>query len=491
MSITRKVAHNTIYQFIGKIVGTILALITAAMMLRYLGQEGFGEYTTIIGFLGIFSILADLGLYLVTTKEISRDDTDDSHIISNAFTIKLIFSVFILVLAPVVGFFFPYSQIVKWGIVIGAASFLFILLNQVLIGIFQKHFRMERVAIAEVAGRIVWLLGVIIAVKLSLSLLWIVGFIALSNFVNFTLVYFFARKHVTINLRFDFATWKYLMKIALPLALSVVLNLVYFKLDTVMLSVMKPATDVGIYGAAYKVLESLITFAAIFAGILLPLLARYAVSDPARFARIYKKGFDVLSIFIVPLIVGTVFLAHDIMVLFGGEDFAASSVVLQILIFAVGAIFFAHLFGNTVVAINQQRKIVWIYFSSAVISVVLNLLLIPRFTYFGAAITTVITEAVVFAGTLWVVWRIKKLFPSLRVFGKALVASLCMGAVLYLLPVFPFSFIANRTLASFFTLLVPAVIAGAVYFIILYLLKGISKDIVKEVISFKKEEKNA
>lgn len=476
MSLVRKVAHNTIIQIGGKAIGAILALITVSLMLRYLGKEGFGQYTTVIAFLSMFSILADLGLYLVVTREISKPNAPEEKIVSNAFTLKLFAAIIILTLASFIGLFFPYDPIVKIGIIIGAFSFLFILLNQVLIGIFQKYLHMEKVAIGEITGRMVWLLGVIAVIKFNLGLWSFLAAIAFSNFLNFLIVFLFARKYVKISLQFDFEIWKRIMKIAAPLAISVVFNLIYFKVDTVLLSVMKPAQDVGIYGAPYKVLESLITFAAIFAGLLLPILAKYAFHQPDKFAKIYKKGFDVLAIFIIPLIVGTLFYARPIMILFGGGEFKESAQVLRILIFACGAIFFAHLFGNSIVACNQQKKMMWIYFVTAMLSVVLNLILIPPFSYFGAATSTLASELLVVFLTAFVVYKSTGARPEFKVFGKSLLAAAVMAGVIYLLPKWYF--------------LINVALAGITYFVILYLIKGFSKKMVLEIISFRRTPPN-
>jgi len=117
-SLTRKVARNTIVQFTGKTIATFLAIFIASLMMRYLGPGGFGEYTIVITFLAIFSTLADLGLQATLTREISKKGAQVEKIVSNIFTMKLLFSLGILLLAPLIALFFPYSGIVKRGILI-------------------------------------------------------------------------------------------------------------------------------------------------------------------------------------------------------------------------------------------------------------------------------------------------------------------------------------------------------------------------------------
>lgn len=471
MSLLKQVARNTIIQIVGKIIGSFLALLSVGLMLRYLGQVGFGQYTTIIGFLSMFSVLADLGLYLVVTREISKPKANEEKIVSNAFTLKLVGAVIILSLAPLIALFFPYNQVVKLGILAGTVSFLFVLLNQVLIGIFQKYLNMTGVTVGEITGRLVWLLGILFVIKMNLGLIVLILTIAFSNFINFIIVFILAQKYVKIRLAFDLVFWKYLLKIAAPLAISVIFNLIYFKVDTVILSVFKPERDVGIYGAPYKVLESLITFAAIFAGILLPILSKYIIEDFEKFKRLYRRGFDVIAIFILPLIVGVVMLARPIMVFFGGGEFAESENVLRILIFACGAIYFSHLFGNSVVACNEQKKMMWIYFSTATTSIILNLVLIPPFSYYGAAISVLISEIIVCLALALVVYKKTRVFPQFKVFGKSLFATMVMALFIYFSPGFYF--------------LITAACAAIIYFAILYLLRGFSKEVVLEIVGFR------
>ncbi|MFH1509194.1 MAG: flippase [bacterium] len=469
MSLTRQVAHNSIIQFVGKIIGTLLALITISMMLRYLRQEGFGVYTTAINFLAIFGVLADMGLYLVMTREISKEGADVSKIASNAFTLRLTIAVIALVLAPLVALIFPYSLTTKLAILIGTFSYLAISLNQILVGIFQKHFRMDKVTIGEIVGRLIWLAGVYLAIKMGWSILAIMAVVSISSVINFLITFFFARRYVKIRLTFDKKWWWRLIKITAPLAAAVILNLIYFRAGVIILSVLKgDGAEVGILGAAQKILENLITFAAIFSGLLFPVFSKYIKTDIEKFARIFRKGFDALAIIVIPLIVGTQFVATPLMVFFGEEEFADSAGVLKALIFAVGAIFFGNLCGNAVVAANKQKKMVPFYAIAAVLAVGISFGLIPYFSYYGAVVSTLITEFLIAISSIIIIYKATKVRPHFKVFGKALLASLIMGAFLYFTPNLNF--------------LIAIVVAGLIYFVVLYLIKGVSKDIVVEII---------
>src|SRR5471030_1070047 len=125
MAIARKIAYNVVFNVITKILSTILALVGIGFITRYLGKEGFGDYSTVLAFFAFFGSVADLGLYTITAREISRQGADEEKILGNAFALRLISSIIVFLVTPVLVFFLPYSHDVKIGILIAAASFVF------------------------------------------------------------------------------------------------------------------------------------------------------------------------------------------------------------------------------------------------------------------------------------------------------------------------------------------------------------------------------
>ena len=469
---TRKIAHNTIIQIAGKAVSTTIALVVASIMFRYLGREGYGNFTTAVVFLQFFGIVVDMGLYIILITKISEPDADTNSLVSNIFTIRLISAIIFLGIAPLLVLLFPYPTIVKMGVAIVSLSFLFITLNQVLMGVFQKNLRMNRVTIAEVAGRLVLLVGTYLAIHFEQSLATIFTIVVLGSFTNFLLTFLLVRKFVRIRLRFDFPLWKKIMKDAYPIALAILFNLVYFKADTLILSLLKPQEHVGIYGAPYKILEVLTTFPAMFAGLAIPVLtAAYAAQDMERFKRVLRKAFDFLALVAIPMSVGTYFIAKPVMLFIAGDEFSASIRVLQILIVATSIIFMGNLFGHTIVVIKKQKQILWAYAAIAVISVIGYLILIPKYSYIGAASMTVVSELLITIAAAFVVYRAVKVGPSFVLFGKAIIASAVMGVVLYFMQGYNF---------------VLMMAAGTVVYLgILLLLRGFNKEIIREIIALK------
>lgn len=474
MSLTRSIAHNTMIQIIGKGLSTVLGLIVLRLLAEHYDKEGLGYYGTVLAFTQFFGIVVDLGLYIILLKKISEPDADVDRITSNAFTLRLISAIVFLGIAPIVVLFFPYDPIEKMGVAIISFSFLFITLGQLLTGIFQKHLAMAKVAVAENLGRVVLLGGTIFAIESGRSLLAIFTAISLGSFVNFLALFLMSRAYVKISLAFDWGMWKNIALDALPIALSIAFNLVYFKADTLILRYYHGAGAVGVYTLPYKVLENIVSLPAVFAGLLLPHLTRsFAEKNMARFQKVMQKGVDAMALLALPMIVGTWFIAEPLMRVAGSKhfDYLASVPALNRLIVATGIIFVGNLFGNAVVAVRRQRQMIWGYFAVAVISVAGYFLFIPRYGTIGAANMTIVAEALIMfvaAGMVFATTRIHLEFGKI---AKIVFSAAVMGSVLYL----------ARDLNAVLIVLIGA----AVYCGMAVGTRAVSRDMLRDIFSLK------
>lgn len=432
MAIARKIAYNVVFNVVAKICSTALALVAIGFITRYLGKEGFGDYATVIAFFSFFGSVADLGLYAIAAREISREGANEGKIIGDVFTLRIFISLAVFLFTPFIILLLPYSHEVKIGIMIAAASFVFSSTYMVLNGVFQKHLAMDRVALAEIIGKTAQLLVIIVAVKNNLGFVAITQAILVSMVINFTLVVLLAKKYVSLSLSFDFAYWKRFLRESLPLGISVIVTFAYFKLDTILLSVLKTNAEVGIYNAAYKVIENLTFFPSMIVGLMLPLMSRHIFTDKKEFERISNETFKVFLILVVPLAIGALFLSNQIIALIGGSGFAESANVLRILIFALVFIFFGNFFNNILIAASQQKKLMYALSACAVFNISSNLLIIPRFSYTGAAITSVATEMLVVILTMLLTAKYVKYIPKTNHFFKILLCGAGMGLFLFL-----------------------------------------------------------
>jgi len=471
MTLAAKVAKNTLIQISGKMISTFLGLFSLALMTRYLGQDGFGEYTTVITFLTFFAVIADLGITLITAQMIGRekDKAKENKILNNLFSLRLVSAILFLALAPITVVFFPYSATVKLGVVIAAISFIFPAMSQVLVGLFQKRLSMDRVSMAEIASRVILIISVMTAIEMNSGLNGILVATIISAASSFIFHYFFSLKFTTIKFAFDLSLWKSILTKSWPLMITIVLNLIYLRADTLILSVFRSSGEVGLYGAAYKIIDVLTTLPFMFAGITLPILTAYWLEKNHKgFKNMLQKSFDFMAIIAIPLVIGAQFLSDPIMTVVAGEDFAGSGIILRVLIFSVAAIFLGTIFSHAVVAIEKQREVIGFYLFTAITSLVAYLYLVPKYSYFGAAGVTIYSEILIACFSLYFVFKHTKFLPDLTVALKSLLATAIMAIVIYSLPIQ-----YQSTLGGLIIVLILAVL---IYGISLYYLGGIKPE---------------
>lgn len=477
MAIARKIAYNVAVSSTSKIISTVLALVSIGFITRYLGREGFGNYATVLAFFSFFAAVSDLGLYHISTREISREGARETKIIGNIFSLRILSSLTILVITPLILAFFPYPAEVKSGIMIAALSFLFSSGYQILNGVFQKNLAMDKVAIGELIGKVIQVVTVILAVKLNLGFTWIMASLLFYMLTSFLIIYGWSRRYIHFHMCFDYTYWKEFLKESMPMGIATLITFFYFKMDTILLSVMKSSAEVGIYNAAYKVLENITFFPALVVGLVLPIMSNTVFINREKFQETCNKTFKFFIVMITPIVIGTLFLAEGIINLIGGAGFAESANVLRLLVFALAMIFFGNFFNSILVAGNLQKKLMLALIVAAVVNITTNLVFIPHYSYWAAAYDSVITEMIVVALTFGIAAKKLNYVPKMEKFFGVFAAGFGMALFLYIF----------KNL-GFFTV---ALGSTALYFLLLWLFQTIKTSEITSLISKKGVEEYA
>jgi len=468
----KKIAHNTLIQIIGKIISTAIGIAAIALISRYLGPVYFGKFTIIFAFVQFSGIIFDLGLYLITLQDISEPRANVSNVLSQMMTLRFYLNIAYVGLTAVVAGLLPFEPMIQWGIIIMSFSNFFIYFTQILGTIYQKTLTTHFCALAETVGRSVLIISIVLCVYFNFSLLLLAGTVALASLANFLAIWWWARNKVKLKffLEKDYITD--VLRRTWPVAVSIIFSLIYFKADTLILSVFKSDYDVGIYGIPYRALETLMVVPLLFVGLMLPILNKaYAQKNIAKFKHYLQRSFDALSMMALPLIFISLVLAKPAVLLIAGDEFILSAPVFKILMLATGIIFLSSLFSHTIIALKKQKAMTRFYLITALIALLGYLILIPRYSYFGAAWMTVAAESLILIFTFYTVWQTTKFAPDLKIFGKTILASLLMTAAAY--------FLRN------FNIFLSLSIAGLIYLGGLYVLKAVSPEMIKELVKFK------
>lgn len=480
MSHVRKIAGNTLLRVVARLAGNVIGIIVVAMLTRYLGEEGFGNYTTVLAYLFFFGAIADLGLYMITLSEINNEGVDRSRFYSAVYSLRFFSAIGMLLCAILLIWFFPYPVIVKQGVLIVAISIFLGLLDQIQVAIYQAELNIIRVAVGEFIGKVILIIGVSIGIWQGVSLLPLLWALVAGQGVQWLITYTGVRKRLSFSISYDPEYWKDILQKTWPVALSQLFVLIYFKMDTVFLSLLRPQevaqAEVGLYGAPYKILEVLIALVPIFMGLIAPLLAKaWSQTDKRRFQSMYQSAFDAFAMITWPMMFGGILLAKPIMNLLA-PGFAQSGTILQILMLATGIIFFAHLPTYVIVTIGQQKNMLKAYAIAAALAIVLYVTLIPIFSFWAAAWITVFIEIIILIMAWRRIHQVTKQQMSWNLFTKALVSALGMSVVLYLL--------------SDWNLFVLIVLGGIVYLLLMILLKGITREMVTGLLGIHTKVKN-
>lgn len=483
MSLTRKVALNTMIQILGKGITAAISIFLIAALTRYLGVAGYGQYTTIFAYIAFAGVLADFGFFWIMARELGAGKEREEKIVGNVLTMRALLASLVYLASFLIALLIPqYDSTVKFGIGLTGLAMFWLLLNSTLIGVFQAKLRMDKAIVSDIVGRLI-ILGIILyGINQQWPLLNLISAYLIGNLVNFVLSFIFAQKYIRIRPQFEWGYWKYLIRETLPMGIVLTLGIIYFKIDAIMLSLMKNKIDMGIYGAPWKVLETLSLIPAMFMGTMVPIITRIIKEkvNQEKINYVFQNSLDFLIIIGTLVVFAVLTLAWPIINILAGEEFLSASTVsigglkagaplaLQILIIAVGISFISHLFNYSVIALGKQKLLISRNVAAILVNVILNLILIPFYSYIAAAFTTVVTEIVMLILAMKIVYKYLPLDLHWGVLLKSLVAGAVMSATLILL--------------SQWHILILIPLGGLVYFGVLYLLGGIKKELIVEMI---------
>ncbi|MBU1613226.1 oligosaccharide flippase family protein [Patescibacteria group bacterium] len=470
MSLKQQVAHNTIAQIAGKAVSTALGVITIMIMTRALGVERFGWYITATSFLQFFGIISDFGFTVVTANMLSEPRFDKKKLFDTLFTIRFFTALLLNCIAPLSIMLFPYPAPIKIATAIMTISFFSVYLNQVFVAYYQVKLRMHIQAIGEVISRAALVVGAALAAHQNWGFLPLVTVVALAALTNTVYLWL---KSEGVRLAFDKEIGSAVWHKMWPVAISVIFNAFYLQGDKVILPLYASQTDVGIYGAATRVIETIIPVPALLMGTMLPLLTfSWSRKDNKNFAQRAQWSFNIVNLFLLPTVAGILAISTALMVFVAGSDFAGSGAILAVLSWKLIGISFGMIFSHFLLAAGKQKLSMWVYIIDAILCVAGFMYFIPKYGLYGAAGVSLFSE--IFAGLGLSILAIHQLrfVPHFVDFAKISLASAIMGYAIYSL----------QPIHIIWSLLLGAII----YSLLIYIFGVVKKEMIKEIIGPKK-----
>lgn len=390
MSHARTLARNTAFLLVATLFTNLAAFVWNVYLARYLGTAGFGILSTALALTGIFSILADLGIGTYITREIARNPGGARELVAAGLGNRIILSciVFVLILLfPLTGL---YSGTAAAVIVFIAGYMLLTSFSSFFNSIFQGFQRMEYQTVWNILNSLFILVGVIAVVWLGGSVVHVA--VAYLIAAALSLVYSattFTRRFFTPGLSFS----RDMIREAIPFGITSVFSLIYFWIDSVMLSLMKGDVSVGLYNAPYRLLTVITSLYGVYLTAVFPVMSRFHVESEDSLRFTYMRSLKYLIIIAVPLIFTVFTLAGPLIELIFSAKYLESVPALRVLIIATAFMFINGVSSSLLGSANRQITVTRITGVAALFNVTLNLALIPRFDFMGASAATVMTEA--------------------------------------------------------------------------------------------------
>lgn len=392
----KTIFKNSTWMMGSQIITNLCAFIWTILMARYLGASVFGILSFAISLSTLVGILMDCGTQTYIVRAISRDSNLTDRLFNQIVPLKVILSIIVISVTIIVLFLTGRASDVINVSFIMLCQYAFLCMNGFFYGIFQAYEKMEYQAISSVINSLILLVIVFIVMHFNLGLYgmafaYLIAIICAFIYIYSKITNLGIKPHYSFNIDFS----KKILKAALPFGLISIFYSIYFTIDVTMLQYLSTNAAVGLYNAAYKVISILTTFYAVYPQVIFPVMSKLFKDSNELLKFSYEKSIKYLLLIILPICAGIIIYAEPLMAFIYGKGYIGTGAIVTVLIFSIPFLFVN---GASTVALNSSNNEILVtktYACAAVINIILNLILIPKYSYFGAAFATVISEIII------------------------------------------------------------------------------------------------
>ncbi len=390
-------AKNSIFYFISQLAGKGLFFLITVYLARVLGASEYGKFAFAFGFVTLFSVITKFGLDLQTSRDVGENPELAAQYFRASVALRTILAfVFLLIVLAGIQVLGKDSDVNRLILLLAVSAAL-----QSIAGASTSLFEAVQSFVYRSILNVLMYGVIFLALLIATSSkpdLESVGPAFLTGAVLYC-VMALVLCHVKI-VRFSWQRdsaflWK-LFKMALPLGLTEIFIGIYYRIDTVLLSLFTTDEIVGWYDAAYTFVYGLRLLPVTVGMVLLPGLSKLFSKEPQKAREIYR----LTMYYSIAMGVWITFLmamnSTRLVNLVFGPGYAPSAGVLVWLIWTC-VIMFANAFQGILLVITEQRTALFRATAAGAISnIALNLILIPRWDMYGASVATVLSEFCVF-----------------------------------------------------------------------------------------------
>lgn len=435
MSFTRAFAKNVAFKGSGEALIRLLSFAFMVLVARTLGEADFGALNFAYSFPLLFVVIVDFGFNPLLVRDAAREPARAGVLFRHVLVLKLGLGVLFLIAV-----FAGLRSVAPSPLMRQCGYWLagFVLLNsftEFFNAVFNARQRMELEAGVMSLQKLALLVFGLAALALGQGVLGVAAAYVLAGGLGLAAAaWLLGRKRLLEGFSgWDAAVFRYILRQALPLTLTTLFINLYFRIDMTFLAKLRPAAEVGWYGAAHKCIEVLMVVPAVLAVAAFPGFAQLYRSDRGQLAAAGRQLLRLLALLGLPVAAGALVLGEPLMAWLFGAAFAPAGAALAWLAVALCFIFLNYAFSFLLISGERQMVNAWVSGAAVVVSVAANLLLIPRFGHVGAAAAAAATEGFLLACYAGAVQR--WIFPLrlLGAVGRTFAATACMLVPVWLL----------------------------------------------------------
>jgi len=465
------IAKNTSYFTFALILQKVISFTYFTLIARALLPEDLGKYYFAISFTTIFAIFIDLGLANVLIREVAKVKEKTKDLLGNILAIKIPLTILSLLSTVILVNVLNYPELTKQLVYLSAICMVLDSFTLTFFSVIRGFHNLTFESISSVIFQLIVICFGLTALHLNLGLKFLMGALVIASVFNFIYSSILVRFRFKIKITpiFDPQFIRAIVKITIPFGMFAVFQRLYMYLDSVLLSVLSGDKAVGLYQIAFKIVFALQFLPMAFTASLYPVFSSYWAGDKDQLAITFERAMNYLIIISLPISVGIIFLADKIILLFKPE-YVEAILPLQIIMTSLLFIFLNFPIGSLLNACDKQKINTRNMGIGLVVSIILNLILIPRFQAVGASITVLFTNFIMFAIGIFYIPKIIKIRPwkIISVFIKA-VLSTCVMAFLILF------------LKQELNIFIVVALSGIFYFIMLFLFRGFKKEDIDSI----------
>lgn len=389
---------NTGVQIVAQAVSLGVGLGTSLVLSRYLGVQGFGQFSYIFAFFYFFQAINDFGVNTILVREVSKQRERAGEIIGAMLSFKVLLAIVSVLAAWSTVWRMKFPEDLRNALYVFALILPLIALQLPAV-IFQILLKAEYPAIIGIFNRCAGFLLLMGAVWMGYGLTELVGALLLAEFASLLITLKCSKRFVRPTWRFDPRLWREILRSSVPLGITALFVALINRIDFIMLERMTDLHQVGLYSAAYKVTNLLEAFPLMIMGTIYPVMSRYASEDLERLRALYKKSVLYLGMVALPMGISITLLAPVIVRLLFGAKFMGAERGLRVLVWSTVFLYFSISGGYLLISVGKEKVNLAILALAALANIALNLLWIPTMGFVGAALSTAITFLIILVGT--------------------------------------------------------------------------------------------